>query len=165
MSTHFALSIACGLILTSTLSLRAASWNDESAEETPPRLEYADYNLFYNPLTKTPRNYLLSVRDKIARQDAGFGLHDIPRGGKLDEQVDPKFQGPVPKAFPFADEEIKLRKVGLAKILAFYRDAYTPSDGSPLIGVGDPGDGATTNIGAVEDGTAKHNRFGRLGME
>ena len=73
-----------------------AAWNDEAADKKPPRLGYADYNLFYNPKAKSPRNYLLSVADKTERKDAGFGRNDVPRGGRVDEQADPKFKGPIP---------------------------------------------------------------------
>ena len=142
------------------------SWNDEPAEEKPARLGYADYNLFYSPGAKARRNYLLSVPGKRERLDDGFGRSDVPAGGKIDDQADPKFVGPVPKAFPFSDEDIKARKVGVAKILATYREAYTPAPGSPLIGSGDPADGAGTNIGAI--GSARPSdidRFGRFGVK
>jgi hypothetical protein len=140
------------------------SWNDEPVEEKPARLGYADYNLFYSPGARSRRNYLLSVPGKTERRDAGFGLNDIPRGGKVDEQAAPQFKGPIPRAFPFSDDEIKARKVGVSKILALYREAYSPVEGSPLIGAGDPADGVGTNIGAV--GAAKpsdQDRFGRFG--
>src|ERR1043166_3592757 len=96
--------------------------------------------------------------------DDGFGRNDIPPQGKIDEQADPKFVGPLPKTFPFSDEDIKARKVGVAKMLSRYREAYTPAPGSPLIGGGDPADGAGTSIGAI--GAARpsnHDRFGRFG--
>ena len=139
-------------------------WDDDTGSEKAPRLGYADYNLFYNPKAKAPRNYLLSVAGKQERKDAGFGLNDIPRGGKVDEQADPKFKGPIPKKFPFADDDIKARKVTVSKILAWYREAYTPAEGSPLIGAGDRADGDGTNIGAI--GSAKPSAldcFGRFG--
>jgi hypothetical protein len=142
------------------------SWNDESAEEKPARLGYADFNLFFNPGAKARRNYLLSVQDKRERLDDGFGRNDIPPGGKIDDQADPRFAGPIPKAFPFSDDDIKARKVGVAKILAAYREAYTPAPGSPLIGAGDPADGAGTNVGAI--GSARPSdvdRFGRFGAK
>jgi hypothetical protein len=140
------------------------SWNDEPAEEKPARLGYADYNLFYSPGGKVRRNYLLSVPGKRERLDDGFGRNDVPPGGKIDEQADPKFAGPVPKAFPFSDEDIKARKVGVAKVLATYREAYTPAPGSPLIGGGDPTDAAGTNIGAIGSARLSElDRFGRLG--
>jgi hypothetical protein len=140
------------------------SWNDEPAEEKPARLGYADFNLFYSPGGKARRNYFLSVPGKRERMDDGFGRNDIPRGGKIDDQADPKFTGPIPKAFPFSDEDIKAHKVGVAKILATYRDAYTPAPGSPLIGAGDPADGAGTSIGAIDSGRPPDlDRFGRFG--
>lgn len=137
-------------------------WNDEPAEEKPARLGYADFNLFSNPKAKTPRNYLLSVAGKTERKDAGFALNDIPRGGKIDEQADPKFKGPLPKGFPYSDDEIKSRKIGVSKMLAFYREAYSPAEGSPLIGAGDPADGAGNFIGAIGSGPdAPNDYFGR----
>jgi hypothetical protein len=139
-----------------------AAWNDESPDENAPRLGYADYNLFHSPKTKSPRNYLLSVADKKIRKDAGFGLNDLPRGGRPDEQLDPKFAGPAPNAFPFSDDDIKSGKVTVSKILALYRAAYSPAPDSPLIGSGDPQDGERTNIGAVGSGNA-NDRFGRFG--
>lgn len=142
------------------------AWNEEITDDRPARLGYADYNLFYSPSAKSKRAYLLSVAGKTERKDAGFGLNDVPKGGKIDEQVDPKFKGPIPKSFPFSNEDIKARKVTVSKILAFYRDVYTPGEGSPLIGAGDPTDGAGTNIGAI--GAAKpsaSDRFGRFGSK
>jgi hypothetical protein len=126
------------------------SWNDETTEEKPARIGYADYNLFFNPSAVAPRNYLLSVSGKTLRKEAGFGLHDVPRGGRIDEQVDPRFQGPLPREFPFSDDEVRTRSVTVSEILAHYRAAYTPAEGSPLIDAGDPSDGPGTNIGAVE---------------
>ncbi|MFO0970127.1 MAG: hypothetical protein U0793_31640 [Gemmataceae bacterium] len=136
------------------------SWNDEPLEEKPARLGYADHNLFFSLGAK--RNYLLSVAGKTERKDAGFALNDVPRGGKIDEQADPRFKGPIPKAFPFSDAEIKARKVGVSKMLQFYRAAYTPAEGSPLIGAGDPADGAGAVIGAV-GGPESSDRFGHFG--
>lgn len=140
------------------------AWNDEAADQKPPRLGYADYNLFYSPQAKAKRNYRLSVADKTERKDAGFGLNDVPRGGKVNEQAEPKFKGPIPEAFPFSDEDINSGKVTVSKILAFYREAYSPAVGSPLIGAGDPAEGNGTNIGAI--GAAKPSSldgFGRFG--
>jgi hypothetical protein len=141
------------------------SWNEDPAEEKPARLGYADYNLFWNPAAKTPRNYLLSVAGKAERKDAGFGRNDVPRGGKIDEQADPKFKAPV-KKFPFEDKDIVARTVGVSKILAFYRDAYAPGADSPLIGAGDPADGPGSYIGAVGAGASSPNdTFGRFGAK
>jgi hypothetical protein len=139
------------------------AWNDAAGGAKPPRLGYADYNLFYSPKARTPRNYLLSVAGKAERADAGFGRNDIPRGGRPDEQADPRFQGPIPAAFPFADADILSGKVTVSQILAFYRAAYTPAAGSPLVGAGDPADGPGTDIGAVGPGRHPADRFGRFG--
>lgn len=142
------------------------TWNDDSGEDKPARLGYADFNLFYSPSVKAARNYLLAVPDKRERMDDGFGRNDIPRGGKIDDQADPKFAGPIPKAFPFSNDDIKARKVGVAKMLAHYRDAYTPAPGSPLIGAGDPADGKGTNIGAIgASPPSDRDRFGRFGTK
>lgn len=140
------------------------AWNDEATEKKPPRLGYADYNLFHNPKVAAPRNYLLSVADKRERMDAGFGRNDVPRGGKANEQADPKFNQQLPEKFPFADDDIKAGKVTVSKILAFYRTAYSPGAGSPLIGAGDPADGEGTNIGAIGAGKESvADQFGRFG--
>jgi hypothetical protein len=124
-------------------------WNEPLAEPGPVRLGYADYNDFYSPLAKVKRNYALGVGGKAERKDAGFALNDLPRGGSPNEQVDPKFKGPIPAVFAFKDEDIRSGQVTVSKILSFYREAYTPAPGSPLIGAGDPADGAGTDIGAV----------------
>lgn len=135
-----------------------------SEKKTTPgsaRLGYADYNLFFNPDAKEKQNYALSVKDKTERTDAGFGKHDVPVGGEKNAQVDPKFAGPIPKKFPFADEDIRAGKVTVAQILAHYRAAYSPADGSPLVGAGDSADGDGSYIGAVGTGKkAPNDHFG-----
>ena len=149
-----------------TQAMIRTTWNDETAEEQPTRLGYADYNVFYSPNAEAPRNYRLAVPEKTERKEAGFGLHDIPRDGRVDAQADPKFKGPLPKSFPFSDDEIKARKVAVSKILASYRDAYSPAEGSPLIGTGDPADGAGTNIGAIgAEQPSDQDRFGKFGTK
>ncbi len=146
-----------------------AAWNDDAADGKPARLGYADYNCFYNPKVKSPRNYLLSVADKGVRKDGGFGKHDLPADGQVDEQVDPKFAGPLSDAFPFSDDDIKAGKVTVSKMLAHYRAAYSPAAGSPLLGAGDPADGERTNIGAIgsakEGKAAELDQFGRFGAQ
>jgi hypothetical protein len=47
------------------------------------------------------------------------------------------------------DDDIKSGKVTVSKILAYYRDVYSPAADSPLVGAGDPADGKGTNIGAI----------------
>jgi hypothetical protein len=137
-------------------------FREKQTSPGPARLGYADYNLFYNPEASERRNYALSVMGKTERTDAGFARHDVPAGGAKDAQADPKFKGPIPKQFPFSDDDIRARKVTVAQILAFYRDAYAPGEGSPLLNAGDPADGAGSYIGAVGAGKGTPNdHFGR----
>lgn len=138
-------------------------FTEKKGDPGPARLGYTDYNLFYNPDAKVIRNYAVSVVGKTERADAGFARHDAPSGGVKNAQVQPKFKGPLPAAFPFSDDEIRARKVTVAKMLAHYREAYAPAEGSPLIGAGDPADGAGSFIGAVGTGKdAPSDWFGRI---
>ncbi len=135
---------------------------EKLTEPGPPRLGYADYNLFYNPEAAARDNYALSVAGKTERRDAGFALHDVPARGDKDAQVAPEFQGPVPTRFPFADDDILARKITVAQVLAHYRAAYAPAPMSPLRNAGDPADGAGSFIGAVGPGAdAPNDHFGR----
>jgi hypothetical protein len=138
-------------------------FSEKKSDPAPARLGYADYNLFYNPDATEKTHYAVAVQGKTERVDAGFAKHDVPAGGSKDAQVEPRFKGPIPKKFPFADDDIKAGKVTVAHILAHYREAYTPADGSPLIGAGDPADGAGNFIGAVGAGKDPPNdAFGKL---
>jgi hypothetical protein len=137
-------------------------FTEKKMSPAPARLGYADYNLFFNPDAKERQNYALSVAGKTERADAGFAKHDVPVGGEKDAQVNPRFRGPIPKAFPFSDDDIRMRKVSVSQILARYREAYSPADGSPLLGAGDPADGPGSFIGAVGPGKdAPNDFFGR----
>ena len=127
-------------------------FSEKQTSPGPPRLGYADYNLFYNPDARERQNYALSVAGKSERTDAGFGLHDVPVGGERNAQVQPRFRGPLPSRFEFSDDEIASRKVTVRQILAAYRLAYGPAEGSPLIASGDPADGTGAFIGAVGTG-------------
>ena len=128
----------------------------------PARLGYADYNLFHNPDAREKQNYALSVTGKTERTDAGFARHDVPDGGAKDAQAEPRFTGPLPTRFPFSDDDIRARKVTVAQILAHFRAVYSPAEGSPLIGAGDPADGKGSFIGAVGMGkTAPKDEFGQ----
>jgi hypothetical protein len=126
--------------------------NENPVPAAAERLGYADYNCFFSPNAPAIRNYAVGVKGKTERKDAGFALNDLPRGGKVDEQCDPGFKGPVPEKFPFDDEEIKTGKVTVSQMLNQYRDAFTPARDSPLIDAGDPADGEGTDIGAVDAG-------------
>ncbi|OAI45211.1 hypothetical protein AYO44_13055 [Planctomycetaceae bacterium SCGC AG-212-F19] len=138
--------------------------SEKTTNPGPARLGYADYNLFFNPDAVEKKNYAVSVAGKSERADAGFAKHDLPAGGAKDAQVEPKFKGAISQRFPFSDEDIKARKVPVSKILGFYRDVYSPAEGSPLLGAGDPADGAGSFIGAVGPGkNAPKDEFGRFG--
>src|SRR5204863_8134102 len=91
---------------------------EKKTAPAPARLGYADYNLFFNPDAKEKQNYALSVKDKAERTDAGFAKHDVPANGEKNAQADPKFAGPIPKKFPFKDEDIRSGKVTVGQILA-----------------------------------------------
>jgi len=134
---------------------------DMKGDPGPPRLGYADYNLFYNPRATTTDNYGVSVAGLTERVSPGFALNDVPAGGAKDAQVDPEFTGPLPTVFPFEDDDVIAGTVSVCQILAFYRQLYTPKAGSPLIGAGDPADGANINVGAV-GGDDPTDLFGRL---
>jgi hypothetical protein len=135
----------------------------ESVVPPPPRLGYADYNLFYNPQAVDARNYVVSVPGLTVRADAGFGAHDAHPGGALDEQVDPGPLGLAGGCFPWSDEDISGSLVTLSMMLSSLRDGYTPAANSALVGAGDPADGTKNPIGAIGDGTASEDRFGTFG--
>jgi hypothetical protein len=137
-------------------------FTEKKTSPGPARLGYADYNLFANPDARERQNYALTVKGKVERADDGFARHDVPANGARDAQADPKFKGPLPKQFPFSDEDITARKVTAAQILARYREAYAPAEGSPLLDAGDPADGSGSFIGAVGKGKgSQHDDFGR----
>ncbi|HET6282141.1 MAG TPA: right-handed parallel beta-helix repeat-containing protein [Polyangia bacterium] len=129
----------------------------------PARLGYADYNLFDNRQGRLIDNYAVAVAGKAERRDPGFALNDVPAGGGVDAQADPKLTGPLPRAFPFSDQAIIDGTVNVCQILAFYRTFYTPGAGSPLIDKGDPADGMGVDIGAIDAGMAHPaDQFGKL---
>ena len=127
---------------------------------------YADYNCFFNPKASVKTIYSAAVKGKTLRKDDGFARHDLPVDGEVDAQVDPKFKGPMPKEFPFNDEDLFAGKVTVSQMLAYFRDIYTPADGSPLIDAGDPADGPGTDIGAIDAGQPdKNDQFGKWGKK
>lgn len=129
----------------------------------PPRLGYADYNLFFTPASAPVRTYGLSVQNRVERVDSGFALHDAPVGGAVDEQVDPQLADPNKPCFPWSDDDIKARKVTVSQMLAYWRAAYTPLAGSPVRSGGDPADGTGNTIGAVGDAALAGDQFGKFG--
>lgn len=128
----------------------------------PERALYVDYNCFYNPASAIIDNYNIAVAGKNERTDAGFALHDLAVGGARDQQTDPSLFNP-PDSFPFADAAIYSGNVSVAQILRYYRQAYSPKQGSPVIDTGDPSDGKGVDIGAVGAGVSDTlDRFGKL---
>src|SRR5262249_22519107 len=121
---------------------------------------YADYNLFYNPDSPGLTDYTLPVEPDdmtpIAKGSDGFAKHDV--------HGDPKFAGPLPKAFPYNADDVKSGAVKVSEILKHYRALYTPLSGSPLTGAGDPQGGPNNNIGAIGQGSDKDpsDQFGTL---
>ncbi len=125
-------------------------------------LGYSDYNLFYNPDSPVLINYGTGVQGKTARTDPGFGYHDAMPGGAPNQQVDPKFAVAMPpRTFPYKESDIIARATTVCQVLAYYRQIYSPGAGSPLVGGGDPADGAGNNIGAIGAGEAA-DLFGKL---
>ena len=135
----------------------------EPNDPPPPRLGYADYNLFYNPDAYLKINYAVSVAGLTERVDPGFALNDQAVGGTVDQQVDPQFTGPIPIAFPYSEDDIEAGTTTVCQILHLYRQLFTPAAGSPLIDSGDPQEGAGNDIGAIGAGTANAlDLFGTL---
>ncbi|HLK67269.1 MAG TPA: Ig-like domain-containing protein [Bryobacteraceae bacterium] len=133
---------------------------DLGESTTPPlaRLRYADYNDFYNPIAPNQINYGLGVVG-ISPGAAGYAMHDL---GGLNGHVNPKFTQPSVTPFPFRPDDIWSRNKKVSDVLSMYRAMYTPASGSPLLGAGDPQDGAGGNIGAIGNGEAA-DQFGMFG--
>ena len=112
-------------------------------------VEVIEGRVVYNPDAAEQQNYALTVADKTERSDPGFAYHGVPARGEKNAQVEPKFAGPIPRQFPFSDDDIRSRRVTVATILSHYRQVYAPAAGSPLLGAGDPADGRGSYIGAV----------------
>jgi hypothetical protein len=125
----------------------------DPADPLPVRLLYSDYNLFADPDSPMKTIYGVGVDGKTLGADPGFGLHDLPKGVALDGTVKPGFNSRAPRSFPFTDEDLIARTSTTCQVLAFYRQAYTPGDGSPLVDAGDPAEGAGNDIGAIGAGT------------
>jgi len=131
---------------------------DESTNPPLARLRYSDYNDFFNPDAVNQTNYGLGVIGQTPGA-AGYGMHDL---GGFNGHVNPKFTQPTALPFPFLPQDIWSRTKKVSEVLATYRAMYSPAAGSPLIGAGDPQDGAGGNIGAVGNGESA-DQFGRFG--
>jgi hypothetical protein len=131
----------------------------ESSSPPPARLRYADYNAFYNPDAVNQVNYGLGVVG-LSPGSAGYGLHDL---NGFNGRMNPQFAQPTAIPFPFSPQDIWTRTRKVSDVLAHYRTRYSPASGSPLIGAGDPQDGANGNIGAIGNGEPA-DQFGRFGQ-
>jgi hypothetical protein len=113
-----------------------------------PRVGYADYNAWFNPLAPATTPYLPEIVNGVP------GLHDVT--------ANPQFAGTVDLPYRIAEGCIWLGNCSTSEVLARYREIYRLSPGSPLVGAGNPADGQGTMIGAVgADTTNPADRFGR----
>jgi hypothetical protein len=141
--------------------LEAPAIGPASKSPPGPYLAYADYNLFYHPDASLRDNYSLWVNGLKERIDDGFARNDLPAGGAVNAQLDPRFVGPLPTRLPFTLDRVKAGTTTVPQILALYRARYTPQSSSPLIDSGDPADGKGTDVGAVGAGVPHpDDRFG-----
>jgi hypothetical protein len=133
----------------------------EASGPSAVRLRHADYNLFDNQSEDILQNYGVGIAGLEVRGDPGFGFNDAIPGGGIDQQVAPKLQAPN-GCLPFSDDDFRSGRATVSQALASLRAAYTPLPGSPVLGGGDPRDGAGNFIGAVGDGTLADDQFGRF---
>jgi len=110
----------------------------------------ADYNGWFNPLAPSTARYLAGIVANTA------GEHDVTGN--------PLFSGPAEIPYRVSEGCIWSGGCTARQVLSHYREIYRPATGSPLIGAGDPADGAGTFIGAIgADDTNPIDRFGRGG--
>jgi len=113
-----------------------------------PRIGYADYNAWFNPLAPSAAPYLPEIVNGVP------GLHDV--------SANPQFAGAAEVPYRIAEGCIWLGNCSTGEVLARYRDLYRPSPASPLAGAGSPADGQGTVIGAIgADNINPADRFGR----
>jgi hypothetical protein len=125
------------------------------------RLQYTDYNCFYNPLTATANNYGNGLASGATEGAAGYGGHDL---GGVNGQVNPTFVQGIDIPYSVNEADVWNRVTTVSQVLAQYRSRYTPGVGSLLIDAGDPADGAGVDIGAVGAGVDEPlDQFGKFG--
>lgn len=115
-----------------------------------PRVNTADYNGWYNPLTTASTVlYLPGIVQNAP------GVHDV--------QTNPQFSGPSEIPYRVSEGCVWVGTCSIGKVLAHYRTIDKPAAGGPLINAGDPADGAGTVIGAIGPNTSNPvDRFGRI---
>jgi hypothetical protein len=130
---------------------------------------YADYNAFYSPDSAQKSNYGLAIAGKEQGRD-GFAGHDVSGRGTVGEVNGRLAAHPFAgkRLYPYTIDEAAVwnRTMKLSQILAQFRAAYSPVEGSGLVDKGDPADGDGVDIGAIEAPGGKQrpeDRFGRYG--
>jgi hypothetical protein len=123
----------------------------EAASASGSRIDFADYNVFYNPLTNSPHYETGTVV-------SGLGAHDV--------DTNPRFA--IGSQIPYAIDEKQVWSGALrvSQVLAHYRELYTPAVGSPLIDAGGPAGLAGVDIGAIEGESGAQrpeDLFGKFG--
>lgn len=132
-----------------TYSHSLVSHNADESGVSEPRIDKADYNLFFNPLANESSNYYSGIV---------FGA-----AGAHDQNTDPLFAEGAANPYPITDGDIWDRTMSVSEVLSSYRDRYAPKAGSPLIDAGDPAGGTGNDIGAVGAGIPNENdKFGRF---
>ncbi len=137
-------------------------------EAIAPAFAYADYNAFFNPtkMTPSPVNYFATSSVGTMPGTPGFGGHDVGGFNADNLSTDPKFVGSSDPTLPgtaglyaFSQWEVWARTRTVSEMLRYFADYYRPGASSPLIGAGDPADGAGSNVGAI-GGTSQFESFG-----
>lgn len=127
------------------------------------RVQYSDYNCFYNPDAEEADNYGTKIVTSIPEASPGFGGNDLDG---LNGQVKPEFTQGITIPYQIEEDKVWKREVLVSQVLASFRASYTPKAGSKLIDAGDPMDGSGVDIGAVEAPTGiqvGNDLFGKFG--
>jgi hypothetical protein len=151
-----------------TPGARAAFGRGRDDVDTDPRLGYADYNGFFGAGLAASPHYAAGIVAGRTLGDAGFGGHDqvagdarFALGGEYPYHI---FESNLwNRAVSVTSTHPAATIVSTAQVLAYYRARYAPAAGSPLIGHGDPADGADAFIGAIGTGVRADDLFGRFG--
>lgn len=114
----------------------------------PNGLQYADYNLWNNPL--------------ITAATPHYSPGLVTPGGH-EKTMAPLFTGTLDSPYLVDEGLIWLRKLSVWQVLGYFRKKNTPQSGSPLLGAGDPADGPNNPIGAIGACDAS-DQLGRLNV-
>jgi MYXO-CTERM domain-containing protein len=133
---------------------------------------YADYNSFYSPDNSTKINYDFSPA----------GAHDVSGTGMLGVLNGQLAATPFAGARVTADDSKNIERTiegvidesavwqgmqGISRVLAIFRERYTPKAGSPIIDRGDPQDndsqGRKADIGAIDSNGHDQDKLGKFG--